>query len=210
MVVGGSGNGVHSVTRPFFLSPGERAHAEDGAEAFGQVAAGFDLLGCFVVVHDGDHDFGDVVLGVPHEVQHGLPGGFACAGAGDGEVIGRVGGVEGDGHRVQPALQLRRHVPVVDEAGVAVGVQADGRQVGAVGGVEPVADPEQVIQPARRLPVAAEDDLGVLGQVLAQNFRQHVLFLRLLLEPQPAQGRICLVPDAEHAPAVAAVGEVDV
>lgn len=174
------------------------------------MAAGFDLLGCFFVVHDGDHDLGDVVLGVPHEVQHGLPGGFACAGAGDGEVIGRVGGVEGDGHRVQPALQLRRHVPVVDEAGVAVGVQADGRQVGAVGGVEPVADPEQVVQPARRLPVAAEDDLGVLGQVLAQNFRQHVLFLRLLLEPQPAQGRVCLVPDAEHAPAVAAVGEVDV
>ena len=93
---------------------------------------------------------------------------------------------------------------------MAVGVQADGGQVSPAGGPELVTDPEHVVGPAGGLPVAAEDDLGVLLQVLGEDLLQDGLLRGLLLEPQPPQGGGVLVPDAEDAVAVAAVGHVDV
>ena len=93
---------------------------------------------------------------------------------------------------------------------MAVGVQADGRQVGPSGGPELVAEPKQIVRPAGGLPIAAEDDLGILAQVLGQNLGQDSLLGRFLLEPQAPQGGGLLVPDAEHAVTVTAVGHVNI
>lgn len=86
---------------------------------------------------------------------------------------------------------------MVDEAAVAVGVQPDGGQVGPAGGVELVADPEQIVGPAGGLPIAAKDNLGIGGEVMGQDLFQDGLLRGLLLEPQSPQGGGILVPDAE-------------
>ena len=191
-------------------SPRKGPHPEDGAQVLGQLPAGLDLLGALVVVHDGDHHLGHIPGRPPDEVQHGLPALLPGAGAGEAKVLLLVRPVEGDGHRVQPPRQLRGDVPVVDEAAVAVGVQPDGGQVGPAGGPELVADPEQIVGPAGGLPIAAKDNLGIGGEVMGQDLFQDSLLRGLLLEPQAPQGGGILVPDAEDAVAVAAVGHVDV
>ena len=166
------------------VSPLKGPHPEDGAQVLGQLPAGLDLLGALVVVYDGDHHLGHRLGRPPDEVQHGLPALLPGAGAGEAEVLLLVRPVEGDRHRIQPPGQLRGDVPVVDEAAVAVGVQPDGGQVGPAGGVELVADPEQIVGPAGGLPIAAKDNLGIGGEVMGQDLFQDGLLRGLLLEPQ--------------------------
>ena len=104
------------------------------------------------------------------------------------------------------------HVPAQEQRRVAVGVDAHRGQVGALC-LQGVDEPGDVVPAVHGLAEAAEHNLPVAGQVTAQEVGQGLLPGGLVVQPQVVgvdAALVAVVPQAEHAGAVTAVGQVHV
>ena len=127
---------------------------------------------------------GDIVLGLFSEVQHGLIGRLPLNRVAQCCIVRSVVGIERNGEGVDPALQLRDHIPAMDQVGMAIGVDAYRGQLPAEAFFQLVHQPEDVLNTVGRLSIAAEHNLPIRTHIPAEKAVQSLLSGGLPLQPE--------------------------
>ncbi len=164
---------------------------------------------------DGRHDYvRHVFTNFVREIEHALECGVAEFAANEFVVFVSVGRIQRNGNRVDNTFELRRDIPPVDEAALAVGVYANGQVVATL---HFGCDLFEGFERACWLAESAENDFFVSTHILFVESRHDFFERGLVLKPQHVVGPFAVFADArrglanaERARAAAAVREIDV